>query len=257
MSSSFQFHGFEIPERLAILTGGGGAVFEKVAEAQIMLLHRYVGLEPHFALLEIGCGVGKAAIPLASFISETGSYTGIDVIKDSIEWCASNVSSKHPNFKFVWLNVGSHMYNPDGTVHGSGVKFPIEDQTIDRIFLWSVFTHMLEADVANYLKEFRRVLKKDGRVLATWFLIEDGVLQSVRQNPSPLGDLTFQHQISDGCYVNVRDEPLGAVAYTRTKVEEIVKESGLMTEKLIHGYWCNFWGWSDTGQDITVLRVSD
>ena len=38
-------------------------------------------------VLEVGCGIGRDAIPLTQILSPNANYTGIDIIGRSIEWC--------------------------------------------------------------------------------------------------------------------------------------------------------------------------
>jgi SAM-dependent methyltransferase len=255
VTETFRFYEFEVPEHLSVFVGSIGAVFGIVAEEQLALLHRYIGLSPDQVIIEVGCGVGKAAIPIAKLLSGSGSYLGMDVSKEAIQWCQDNVTPKYPNVRFVHLDAKSSMYNASGQLPAAMIRLPIDDHSVDRIFLMSVFTHMLEADVRHYLAEFKRIMKPGALVLATWFIVDDGVLESARAKRSPLGDLRFEHAVSDGCYVNDLNEPLGAVAYKRQAVDKMVSSSGLTIEKAVHGYWSHYWGPSDTGQDITILQA--
>lgn len=64
MAEMFHYRGYSIPERLAVLTGGGGHTFEAVAQAQLSIIDRLAPIKPDHRVLEVGCGVGKLAIPL-------------------------------------------------------------------------------------------------------------------------------------------------------------------------------------------------
>jgi SAM-dependent methyltransferase len=253
---SFAYHEFEIPERLAVLTGGGGALFDAVANDQLSILQRLTPIEPYHNVLEIGCGIGKVAIPLAKMLAPNARYYGVDVIRDSIEWCQSNIAPRYPNFEFIHVDAESAMYNPKGTSQPTDTRLEIPDNSIDRVLLYSVFTHLFEPDIRNYLSEFRRLLKPTGAILATWFVLDDAALAAVRSKPSPLGSfIRFPYRISMGCYVNDISAPHGAVGYTMSCIGQMAVDAGFLISDIRWGYWC---GCRDStgggGQDTIILK---
>src|SRR5438874_4060962 len=44
-------------------------------------------LQPGDRVLDIGCGIGRMAIPLTKYLSKNGEYWGIDIVKHGIDWC--------------------------------------------------------------------------------------------------------------------------------------------------------------------------
>ena len=56
-------------------------------------------LKPDERVLEVGCGIGRMAVPLTRYL-DGGEYEGFDVMPEAIEWCQRNISSKYPNFRF-------------------------------------------------------------------------------------------------------------------------------------------------------------
>jgi SAM-dependent methyltransferase len=128
-------------------------------------------LAPDDRVLDIGCGVGRTAIPLAAYLSEKGSYEGLDISAEAIEWCRDHIEARFRNFRFTHADVFNASYNPPGGVQPSQFTFPYPDEHFDLVFLYSVFTHMLPRDVEHYLAEIARVLKKGGSVLASYFLL--------------------------------------------------------------------------------------
>src|SRR2546422_703366 len=50
-------------------------------------LARLAGLEPAHAVLDVGCGIGRLARPLATSLDERGSYAGFDVNPIGTGWC--------------------------------------------------------------------------------------------------------------------------------------------------------------------------
>jgi glycosyltransferase involved in cell wall biosynthesis/SAM-dependent methyltransferase len=256
MEEAFSVFGFDIPVRLMNLTGGGPDTFEVLSHHHIDVLQKYMGLGSSHAVLEIGCGIGRDAIPLLQILGPSGRYWGVDIIKDSIDWCQANITARNPRFEFIHYNVKDQLHNPGGSTKTTSIRLPIADGSVDTIILWSVFTHMFERDIVHYLKEFRRVLKKHGRVYVTWFIVNDGVLESARKTNLTPFDLRFEHLASPGCYVNDPIHPAGAVAYDERNVQEMIKKSGLeLSGEILRGSWSGFWSDCHGGQDATILAL--
>ncbi len=254
--NTFSFFEYELPVDLVNMTGGGTDTFAAIANGHIQYLKDRIGIESDYDILEVGCGIGRDAIPLTKIISPQGSYVGIDIIKPSIDWCTANISRRHPNFSFIHFDVQDQLHNPSGKSLMKEHKLPCADASIDRIFLWSVFTHMFEKDIAHYLREFKRVLKQDGKILATCFIVDDEILKAARRvNLTPY-DLKFEHPYADGCYVNDISVPAGAVAFTEVKLMELINKSGLkIVPPILTGQW---WGKNDGGgygQDAVILKL--
>jgi SAM-dependent methyltransferase len=253
--ATFRYHDYEIPEELAILTGAPGHTFDFVSGEQLANLQHFTPIESDHHLLEVGCGVGKLAIPIAKMLSPQGHYCGVDVIGGSIEWCQKNVTPRHPNAEFIHIDAASPMYNPAGTSNPTETKLPIADGSVDRIVLYSVFTHLFEPDIRNYFAEFR-LLKPTGTVLATWLMIDDAALASVRSKPSVFATrFTFPYRISMGCYVNDINAPYGAVGYAMPCIAQMAADSGLYVASVRRGYWSGHYrDEGQGGQDTLVFR---
>src|SRR5215831_18472501 len=56
-------------------------------------------LRPTDAVLDIGCGVGRTARPLTSYLT-TGIYEGFDVSVPCVDWASQNITSLFPSFRF-------------------------------------------------------------------------------------------------------------------------------------------------------------
>jgi SAM-dependent methyltransferase len=252
----FEYKSYRIPVRLIELTGGGVDTWDVISRGHMEQYARYAPIAPDSAVLEVGCGVGRDAIQLAEHLSEQGSYVGIDIIQPSIEWCQANIAARHPNFQFHYLDVRSQMYNRSGSVAVRGVTLPVESESMDRIILQSVFTHMFFDDIVHYLREFRRILRPEGRVVASYFIMDEGARQRIESGAgSPSPNLTFKHEYGPGCWVNDKYYPQGAVAYTFEQLERMLRLSGMMLDQPVHrGHWSGLAGMPD-GQDMVVFRV--
>lgn len=252
--NTFLYHGYQVPVDLATMTGAGPESFEEIANKHFQSLQTHVGIYPSHNLLEIGCGVGRDAIPLSNYIRE-GSYVGIDIIKPSIEWCQKNITPNNASFLFYHFDVRDQLHNPNGTLSSKDVGFPLENNIIDRAFLFSVFTHMFDEEIIHYLKEIRRVRKEDGLIYASTFIYDENILEVARKTNLTVFDLRFDHQVSEGCRINNLEFPLGAVAFTQERWHQIITESGLrLCRPIIRGGWSGVWQNSIEGQDVLILE---
>ncbi len=152
-----------LPPKGMIFTGSGD--FTKQGEMFLKYFIDLGNLKPNHSVLDIGSGIGRMAIPLTKYLSEKGKYEGFDIVEKGVKWCKRKITPEFPNFNFNYLNLKNSLYNLSTDKEASLLKFPYNDNYFDFIFLTSVFTHMLPADVENYLREINRVLKKSGNLL--------------------------------------------------------------------------------------------
>ena len=175
---SFAFRGFDIPIELMLKTGGGPDTFEVISDQHIRNLSSQHPITEGIRVLEIGCGIGRDAIPLAGLIGDSGSYVGTDIIRESIDWCTANITPKYPNVRFEWQDLSDSLHNPEGSKAAAELPLPAPDGSIDLVFAQSVFTHMLPAQFSHFLREARRVLAPGGTIYATCFRVDDAILAS-------------------------------------------------------------------------------
>jgi ubiquinone/menaquinone biosynthesis C-methylase UbiE len=247
---TFAYQGYEIPIDLLNLTGGGIDTWDVIAKGHIGQYEKYTPLQPDYTFLEVGCGVGRDAIQLTEILSPQGKYIGFDIIKPSIDWCTANITPKYPNFTFHHYDVNSQIHNAAGDLKVTDVTLPAADHSVDRIALQSVFTHMFADDIQHYLREFRRVLKPDGLVLASCFVLDPESRQMAIEQD---GYLTFKYEYGPDCWINVKDFPEGAVGYTPERIQSMLKGAGMKLAQPIHrGFWCGRTGLTD-GQDVLIL----
>ena len=149
-----------VPARRHTFIGRGE--FVQDGDAFLKTLIKLVDLSPDHEVLDIGSGQGRVALPLTRFLSLSGSYYGLEIVKSGVEWC-NTVYRSHNNFTFIHADVYNSFYNDAGQYQGSEYQFPFSDNKFDVIFLASVFTHMHPNDIAQYLREIARCLKPGGR----------------------------------------------------------------------------------------------
>jgi SAM-dependent methyltransferase len=184
-------------------------------------------LRPDEAVLEVGCGIGRMARPLAKFLTG-GSYAGFDVNRDAIGWCRRRYA-RFDNFEFHVADLYNRRYNPHGANAAADYRFPYDDQRFDFVVLTSVLTHLLEAEAEHYLEESLRVLRPGGRVFATFFLLNDESRRLIGEGASALAFLDPDDHVS----VLDADLPEEAVAYDEGWVRE-----RLDVKEVRYGSWC-------------------
>ena len=93
---------------------------------------------------------------------------------------------------------------------------------------------MLTADVRNYLREIKRVLRDDGRCFATFFIIDDEVERLISEGRSTLA---INHRLPDGCIVENTRVPENAVGYREEDLRNMVEAAGMRVTQLHRGQW--------------------
>lgn len=249
VGETFEYRDYRIPIELVNLTGGGTSTWDEIAQAHLAQYERYTPIQATHSVLEIGCGVGRDAIQLTRLLSQQGSYLGIDIIEPSIRWCQLNITPRFSNFRFVHFNAKSQIHNPNGRLEPEAIVLPVADASVDRVILQSVFTHMFEQGIVNYLREFRRVLRPGGQVFASFFIVDEEIRAKVKDQ-----ELHFRHPYADGCFVIDPAIPEGAVAFSVPAIERMLKAGGLeVVEPLHRGFWCGHPG--PDGQDVVVMKA--
>lgn len=214
------------------------------------------GLQPDHKVLDVGCGIGLAARPLTTYLSPAGSYDGFDVVREPIEWCQQHYR-EFPRFTFQLADVYNTHYNPSGRFTGREYVFPYPDDTFDMVVLTSVFTHLLPDDLQNYLAQIARVMKRGGRCLITYFLLNPESLGQIaawiRAHPDESdrgvpGGLGFRWPFGEHCRLYSKDVPETAVAYSESWIGGLYARHGLRVRQVQYGEWCRKSlqpGWQD------------
>jgi len=209
-------------------------------------------LQREDAVLELGCGHGRTCRGLLDYLRSPGRYVGLDVDRARLEDARQRITSRWPNFEFVWADVKSREYNPSGAVEAAFYRFPFDDATFDVVYAASLFTHLLPDELGRYFEETARVLKPGGRCLFSVFLLD--AYRGPGSTSSP--QYEFDHPLPGHPDCGVRDAeyPDVAVAYRLSALEAFARRAGLRVSLVLPGLWSESPGWAVNEQDLLLLE---
>ncbi|HEY3187699.1 MAG TPA: class I SAM-dependent methyltransferase [Solirubrobacteraceae bacterium] len=232
-----------VPPRRLQFVGEGD--FVATGDEFLGHLVEVAGLAPDHDVLDVGCGIGRMARPLSRFLDERGSYAGFDVNPVGVGWCQLHYDRER--FRFTLADLFNARYHPTGRHRASEYRFPYDDHSFDVAVMASVLTHLLEDEAAHYLAETARVVRPGGRVLATFFLLDDESRAAMSDGRAALAFLDADEHVA----VLREDLPEEAVAYD----EAWVRARGAVRE--VHrGAWRGYPSPPTRSfQDLVVLCV--
>lgn len=216
-----------------LLSGLGPGDYWEIGTEMVSLIESLVGVRRSDRVLDIGCGLGRIAWPLARRLGRRGSYTGLDAAGVYIEWCKSNLALDPRRFTFHHADLRSSAYNVQGTIRPEEFSFPWEDGSFDLTVATSIFTHLMPRAVERYLREIARTLKPGGRLFSSFFLLDgegQAAIASGRTYP------TFTTPIEHGI-VHDPVVPEDGVAYEPDWVFGLFKDAGLEVTGVHSGHW--------------------
>ena len=237
-----------VPPRGMIFIGSGD--FERQGRHLADLAIRLTGLRPDGRLLDVGCGIGRLAVPLTAYLSPAGVYEGFDIVRMGIDWCERHISPRYPNFRFRLVELRNDLYNLDTREEARDFRFPYPADYFDSVVLTSVFTHMMPSDVANYLRQIATVLREGGKCMATFFLLTPRSMEAMRE-----GRAGFTFDYPHEGYALMHDTVKEAnVAFEEAFLRRMIQESGLTVEAVYPGSWTGLSDGALDFQDVVVLR---
>ncbi len=178
------------------------------------------------SILDIGSGCGRWAHWLRDYNFRgrrfTGTYAGIDIDAEAIAWCEKHYDAER--FRFHHSTHSSVSYNQRGET--SQYRVPEADGTMDLVVSNSLLTHVLEAELENYLRESYRLLRTDGAIMHSHFNLD--------YPPATYGTRhTFQHVIGNA-YVESLEQPEAAVAYRTDYLFRLARRIGFKHCEIVH-----------------------
>jgi SAM-dependent methyltransferase len=198
-------------------------------------------------LLDLGSGYGRLAFGLKAKLFD-GQYFGIDILKRHVNWCQANITPIDSSYQFEHMDVKNDRYNPEGRWAAENWEADFAANSFDFVCAFSVFTHMYETEISNYLQQVNKILKPNGLCLATFFLYDQDRLTKVT---SPKNGLCMRHKLNGHTLYHSCDDPLHAIAYERQYIKSMITRNGFELVKLNYGKWA---GGENSYQDFLVIR---
>ncbi len=212
----------------------GGGDFARAGRENLALLIEHAGLERDSQVLDIGCGTGRMAAPLAAWLDEGAGYVGFDVSESAISTCRRTFGSARPDFRFVHADIRNREYRPSGSIAETAFEFPVEDASVDVAFATSVFSHMTLDSISRYLAETRRVLKPGGRFMFTGYALTPERTAAIGQGQ---GHLAFKPWRVGAMVVDPKS-PERAIAHPLPDIIAAIRQSGLdLPAGVLFGNW--------------------
>jgi SAM-dependent methyltransferase len=238
---------------LSDIVGGGDP--ELIALDVVAAIEKYAKLHSGDSILDVGCGCGRIAAALTQYINHNGHYLGIDIVPGLIDFARKFITPRYPYFEFLLLNEGNSSYDlwrPKGGGNGiAKLKEAVPAQSIDLAIAVSLFTHLDYAPALEMLTSIHHLLKNDGRVFVTVFVLDADARDSIERGRATF---TFKHRTPSGrLYAENSDDPTYAVAYDGGLVDELLGSASFQLERHVRGFW-SIGGPGETYQDALVLR---
>lgn len=221
------------PPRSTIFVGAGD--YKEMGRHFLSLFTELGALKATDDVLDVGCGIGRMAVPLTPFLTPNSRYEGFDIVKSGIDWCQQTITLRYPNFTFQLADVYNSHYQPTGRYKAEEYAFPFKDKQFDFVLLTSVFTHMSKEEVENYVSQISRVLRPGGRCFATFFLLDEET-RSLMKTPQSRHNIQYE---LGGRYVADLADPDICTGFDKSYVLDLFSRNGFSSDiATFPGTWC-------------------
>ena len=224
------------PEEMRVWVGpfADAELYRASGKSSLQSIIELCGLKPHAQVLEVGCGCGRIATALASYLADSGSYDGFDVAARLLNWCQEELQPRLPRFRFHLADeVHAAGHNPSGTKNAAEFKFPYLSGGFDLVILSSVLTHILPQAIENYLQETARVLRPGAPAFISVFLFDEAAANAVNSQTTIFD---FRHRIGS-CLTFDSLHPEEGIACEEVWFFEQVNRAGLRLSTVRRGDW--------------------
>jgi SAM-dependent methyltransferase len=203
----------------------GGGKPKTIGQTNLAAALEHLRLKPSDKVLDLGCGCGRTAIPLAQYLSQ-GEVVGIDIIRRQIEFCNKEIRPVLPNTRFFVTSEKNPMYDKFNQEDDAKDAINIDDfvqkfhKQFDAVVAFSVFTHFDPEMAARNFHFLASVLKPSGGILITAFL------------SAPWGD---QLSADDHGFRDATPWPLTKVVFSLDRLAELAMAAGLRVTSVHFG----------------------
>ena len=148
--------------------------FLDIGDECVADLRELVQLGDRERVIDIGCGYGRLAHALMRDSRYNGTYTGLDILPDPVQWCQDKLKPRLAGrVSFREIEVANARYRPEATTPGHLAELGVEVGVYDVAALISVFTHLDPPTIERYLSEIARALAPGGRAFISAFLLDE------------------------------------------------------------------------------------
>ena len=230
----------------------GDGDFLPIGVEFLKLFVRLGELLPSERVLDIGCGIGRMALPLTQYL-EAGRYDGVDIVEPGIAWCTQNIATRYENFRFHRLDLAHPIYNPTGKRATTELRLPFAEGSFDFVFMTSIVPHLHAEEVRAYAREVRRVMAPDARLFMTAFMLNRPAREGL---VAGRGAFAFDGTASGPELYADHANPTAAVAYDEDFLLAMFLEHGLKRARApIYGRWSGRATPGPSFQDINILAI--
>jgi len=208
-------------------------------------------LKRDHSVLELGCGHGRTARGLLSYLRYPGLYIGLDVNKEMIEDAKQRIEARWPNFRFIYASIYSRNYNSDAQNNAASYVFPFKPESFDVIYAASLFTHLLPDETLNYFIQSNRVLRKGGKCLFSFFILDYYMGPGTTISPAYEFESKFENY--DGVRIKDPKNPDNLIGYSLKTIMDYASRSGFEVKRVIPGLWSEKQMYCVNEQDLVVL----
>lgn len=190
------------------------------------------------SVVDLGCGSGLVAAAASSTVRRGGTYCGLDVQPDVIEFCRRNYPDE---FRFEVLEQQNAHYRPQGA---SLVQWPVSTSSTDLVTAVSVWTHLTETDAQFALSEAARITRPGGRLLFSAFVKAVGATDIADSNALSRFHRTesavwqFDVALGNGWWTTAwANPPERAIAIDEEALRAALADVGFEVESIRSGTW--------------------
>jgi SAM-dependent methyltransferase len=227
------YNGIPLPKTGEIFTGRGN--FLESGKITVDNLRRFAGLKGHSAVLDLGSGLGRVAIPLTDVLDEGGEYHGVDIVKSAIKRCQQEITKRYPHFHFYHTPVYNDLYNAGGP-GVTDITLPFDYDSMDVAVANSFFTHLLWEETAFYLEKTAAFLKSGGAFYASFFILDEDNIKKATNAADQSEAFRFPYQ-DHNVFLMSQTVKRANVAYKKEKLFALLEDLGYTVENFFPGYW--------------------